>query len=96
MKISKEEVQHVARLARLALEDASLDAMAEQIGTILEYMETLNRIDTTDVEPTTHAVSAATTPVREDTARGHLDRDKALDNAPDKDGESFLVPRVIG
>jgi aspartyl-tRNA(Asn)/glutamyl-tRNA(Gln) amidotransferase subunit C len=96
MKISKEEVQQVARLARLALEDASLDAMAEQIGTILEYMETLNRIDTSDVEPTAHAVSAATTPVREDTAGGHLDRDKALSNAPHKDGESFLVPRVIG
>ncbi len=96
MKISKDEVQHVARLARLALDDQSLDAMAEQIGTILTYVETLNRIDTTDVEPTSHAVSAAATPVREDTARKHLDRDRALSNAPAKDGESFLVPKVIG
>ena len=96
MKISKEEVQHVARLARLALDDRRLDAMADQIGTILEYMETLNRIDTTDVEPTSHAVSAATTPVRDDTAREHLERTRALANAPDQDGESFLVPRVIG
>ncbi len=96
MKISKEEVQHVARLARLALDDRRLDAMADQIGTILEYMETLNRIDTTDVEPTSHAVSAATTPVRDDTAREHLVRTRALANAPDQDGESFLVPRVIG
>ena len=96
MKISKEEVRHVARLARLSLDDQSLDAMAEQIGTILTYMETLNRIDTTDVVPTAHAASAAQTPVREDEAREHLDRERALSNAPEKDGESFLVPRVIG
>ena len=96
MKISREEVQHVARLARLTLDDPSLDAMAEQIGTILTYMETLNRIDTTDVEPTAHAVSAVQTPVREDVAHKHLDRDQALKNAPQKDGASFLVPRVIG
>ena len=96
MKISKAEVQHVARLARLSLDDQHLDAMAEQIGTILEYMETLNRIDTTDVDPTTHAVSAPATPAREDAAREHLGRDKVLANAPEKDGESFLVPRVIG
>ncbi len=96
MKISREEVQHVARLARLELDEPALEAMAEQIGTILTYMETLNRIDTTDVEPTAHAVSAPTTPVREDEAGDHLDRDKALGNAPQKDGESFLVPRVIG
>ncbi len=96
MKISREEVQHVARLARLTLDDPSLDAMAEQIGTILTYMETLNRIDTTDVEPTAHAVSAVQTPVREDVAHKQLDRDQALKNAPQKDGASFLVPRVIG
>lgn len=96
MTISKEEVQHVARLARLTLDEAALDAMAEQIGTILAYMETLNRIDTTDVEPTAHAASAATTPVRPDEIGEHLDRDRALANAPAKDGASFLVPRVLG
>ncbi len=96
MSISKAEVQHVARLARLTLDETALDAMADQIGTILAYMETLNRIDTTGVEPTSHAVSAAATPVREDTNHEHLDREGALGNAPAKDGESFLVPRVIG
>ena len=96
MNITKEEVQHVARLARLTLDDERLEAMADQIGTILAYMETLNRIDTTGVEPASHAVSAAKTPVRDDTPRGHLAHDEALANAPEKDGESFLVPRVIG
>ncbi len=96
MTISKAEVQHVARLARLTLDETALDAMAEQIGTILDYMGTLNQIDTTDVEPTSHAVSAAATPVREDAVHEHISRERALANAPAKDGESFLVPRVIG
>ena len=95
MQITKDEVRHVARLARLALEDDTLDDMAAQIGTILTYMETLNRIDTTAVQPTAHAVSAPITPVREDVTGEHLPRDKALVNAPEEDGESFLVPRVI-
>lgn len=95
MQITKDEVRHVARLAQLALDDEALDDMAAQIGTILEYVETLNRIDTTAVQPTAHAVSAPITPVREDVAGEHLPRDQALSNAPAEDGESFLVPRVI-
>jgi aspartyl-tRNA(Asn)/glutamyl-tRNA(Gln) amidotransferase subunit C len=96
MAISKAEVQHVARLARLTLDETALDAMAEQVSTILAYMETLNQIDTSDVEPTSHAVSAAATPVREDAVHEHSNREQALENAPAKDGQSFLVPRVIG
>ena len=95
MKISKDEVRHVAQLARLALDDRSLDAMADQIGNILEYMETLNRIDTTGVKPTAHAVSM-TTPLRKDVETPHLEHDRALANAPEKDDQSFLVPRVLG
>ena len=95
MQISKDEVRHVAQLARLALDDQALDEMAVQIGTILAYMETLNRVDTTTVQPTAHAVSVPITPVREDVTGAHLPRDQALANAPDEDGESFLVPRVI-
>ena len=95
MQISKDEVRHVARLARLALDDEALDDMAAQIGTILAYMETLNQIDTTAVQPTAHAVSTPVTPVREDVTGEHLPRDKALANAPEEDGQCFLVPRVI-
>jgi len=95
MKITKSEVQQVARLARLELDPATADAMVAQLGTILDYMETLNRVDTTGVAATAHAV-AATTPLRADQETGHLDRDAALQNAPHKDADSFLVPRVIG
>ena len=94
MKISREEVRHVARLARLDLEDTVLDQMADQLGGILEYMDTLNRVDTEGVAPTAHAVSL-TTPLRADELRPHLDREAALANAPERDEESFLVPRII-
>lgn len=94
MKITREEVRHVARLARLDLEETVLDTMAQQLGDILDYMETLNRIDTEGIAPMAHAVSL-TTPFREDERRPHLDRDLALSNAPEKDEASFLVPRVI-
>lgn len=94
MKITREEVRHVAGLARLDLEDAVLDTMAEQLGDILEYMDTLNRVDTEGIAPTAHAVSL-TTPLRADERRPHLDRDAALANAPERDAESFIVPRVI-
>ncbi len=94
MKISREEVRHVARLARLDLEEAVLDKMAEQLGGILEYMDTLNRVDTEGITATAHAVSL-TTPMRADELRPHLDRDAALSNAPERDEESFFVPRVI-
>ena len=95
MTISREEVRHVARLARLDLADEVLDTMAEQLGGILDYMNTLNRIDTEGVAPTAHAVSLQT-PLRADERRTHLDRDAALANAPERDEDSFLVPKVIG
>jgi len=95
MPITREEVRHVARLARLDLADTVLDTMAEQLDGILGYMETLNRVDTEGIVPTAHAVSM-TTPLRKDERRPHLDRETALANAPERDEESFLVPRVIG
>ena len=95
MKITREEVRHVARLARLDLEDAVVDTMAEQLGGILEYMDTLNQVDTRGIAPTAHAVSQ-TSPLRPDERRPHLDHDAALANAPERDEESFIVPKIIG
>ncbi|MGD9331314.1 MAG: Asp-tRNA(Asn)/Glu-tRNA(Gln) amidotransferase subunit GatC [Desulfobacterales bacterium] len=94
MKITREEVRHVAGLARLDLDEAVLDTMAEQLGHILAYMDTLNRVDTEGVAPTAHAVSL-TTPLRPDEHSPHLDREAALANAPERDEANFIVPRVI-
>ena len=95
MKITKEEVMYVADLARLDLDDASIDKFAEQIATILEYIDLLNRLDTEGIEPTSHAISL-TNAFRDDEENEHLDRNLALENAPDRENGNFIVPKVVG
>ena len=95
MKITKEEVVYVANLARLDLDEASIDKFASQIGMILEYVDTLNRVNTEGVRPTSHAISLNNA-FREDIQSEHLDRETALANAPEKEEGNFLVPKVIG
>jgi len=95
MKITKEEVLHVADLARLELDEESIDTFVGQLGTILEYVDTLNHVDTKDVKPTSHAIFL-TNAFRADEPAGHLERDKALANAPEEEAGSFLVPKVVG
>lgn len=97
MKITKDEVLHVANLARLEISPENIDRFAEQIGQILDYVETLNTVDTDGVRPTSHAISL-TNAFREDREIEHLERNAVLKNAPDKDEDdgSFLVPKVVG
>ena len=94
MKITRDEVMHVANLARLDMDEASIDKFADQIGTILEYVDVLNRVDTQGVTPTSHAISL-TNVFREDREQKTLERDKALANAPQKEDGNFVVPKVI-
>ncbi|MFC1885765.1 Asp-tRNA(Asn)/Glu-tRNA(Gln) amidotransferase subunit GatC [Thermodesulfobacteriota bacterium] len=95
MKISKQEVMHVADLARLDLDEDAIDKFARQIGVILEYVETLSKVDTTGVRPTSHAIFLSNA-FRKDTEDIHLLSDAALSNAPEKENGSFVVPRIIG
>lgn len=85
----------MANLARLDMDEDSIDTFASQIGKILEYVDTLNRVNTEGVKPTFHAVSL-TNAFREDSEKEHLDRDAALANAPEKEDGNFIVPKVIG
>ena len=94
MKITKEEVLYVANLARLDLDEATINKFAGQIGNILEYIELLNQVDTTDIKPTSHAI-ALTNAFRDDEETEHLDRDRVLANAPRKEDGSFIVPKVL-
>lgn len=94
MKITKKEVLHVAQLARLDIDDADVDRFADQIGTILDYVDTLRQVDTTGVAATSHAITL-TNAFREDEEQGHLDRQASLSNAPEKDDGAFTVPKVI-
>lgn len=94
MKISTQEVAHVARLARLTINDAQLDLLAAQLGDILAYVETLNRIDTSGVEPTSHAVDICNV-FRADEPVASLERNAATANAPEALDGDFIVPKVI-
>ena len=94
MKITKDQVLYVADLARLDLDDAAIDKFAGQIGTILDYVDKLNEVDTDGVRPTSHAISL-TNAFREDEPIEHLDPEKALANAPEKEDGSFIVPKII-
>ena len=95
MGITKEDIIHVANLARLEVDEKDIETFAGQLGDVLEYVNTLNRVDTEGVPPTSHAISL-TNAFREDVPSGHLDPDEALSNAPEKEDGSFLVPKVVG
>lgn len=94
MKITKKEVEHVAHLARLHLGEEELTQMTAQLDTILSYVAKLDELDTSGVEPTTHAFSI-TNSFREDLVSDSLSQDEALANGPQNNGEAFVVPRII-
>jgi len=93
-RISSEDVRHVARLARLALSDTELERMRVEMSAILDYMDKLRSLDTKGVEPTSHAVPLRNV-MREDEPAPSLPLDEMLANAPDRDGDTFRVPRII-
>ena len=94
MTIRREEVEHVAHLARLHLAGDELDMMTEQLDMILSYVAKLEELDTTGIEPMTHAFSV-TNAFRQDRVEASLDQETALANGPEHTDDSFVVPRVI-
>jgi aspartyl-tRNA(Asn)/glutamyl-tRNA(Gln) amidotransferase subunit C len=93
-KISLAEVEHVARLARLALSPAEKERMRSELDSILAYIDKLRALDTDDVEPTSHAVPL-TNVMRADAPRPSLPQDEMLANAPERHGDFFRVPKII-
>lgn len=93
-KITRNEVRHVALLARLELSQSEEELMTGQMNTILEYMGKLNELDTKEVEATTHAIELRNV-FRDDRVVPSLDRKDSLANAPGADGVNFVVPRVL-
>ncbi|HTO95720.1 MAG TPA: Asp-tRNA(Asn)/Glu-tRNA(Gln) amidotransferase subunit GatC [Myxococcales bacterium] len=96
MAIDRAQVRHVARLARLALSPEEEERFAAQLGHVLEYIERLQAVDVSGVEPLGFAGDAAArAPLREDEPRPGLAREQALAQAPRQDGQAFVVPRII-
>ena len=94
MKLSLEQVRHVAQLARLALTPEEELRYQEQLSAILDAMEQLNALDTRDVEPTSHA-SFGESVLREDRVKPSLGAEVAVANAPARVGTSFAVPKIL-
>jgi aspartyl-tRNA(Asn)/glutamyl-tRNA(Gln) amidotransferase subunit C len=94
MKITADQVQHVARLARLRIDPAAIEKLASELATILTYVDKLNEVDTRGVPPTSHAIELINA-FRDDVVHAHLPREQALGNAPSQDEGSFVVPKVI-
>ena len=94
MKITREDVQRVAMLARLRLTSEEETSLTAQLDSILVYMDKLKELDTSQVEPFTHAVDLVNA-LREDLVTNQPNADALLANAPEKDETFFKVPKII-
>ena len=94
MKISREEVEHVAKLARLELVEAEITTYTEQLNSILDYAAMLEGINTVDINPTTYAVPLHNV-LREDEVKPSMEREKVLANAPEAEDGFFKVPKIV-
>ncbi len=94
MKISRETVEYVAGLARLDLKEDEKDKLTIQMGEILSYVEKLNELDTSGVQPLEH-VESVNNVFRKDVAGPSMDRKKILENAPEAEEGAFSVPEII-
>jgi aspartyl-tRNA(Asn)/glutamyl-tRNA(Gln) amidotransferase subunit C len=93
-KANVETVEHVARLAHLSLTEEEKSLFARQLDQILEYAESIQALDTTDVPPMSHAYAGGG--FRSDTPHDGLARDRVLDDAPDPAEGLYRIPKVIG
>ncbi|MDQ4133580.1 MAG: Asp-tRNA(Asn)/Glu-tRNA(Gln) amidotransferase subunit GatC [Actinomycetota bacterium] len=94
-RISRDDVAHVARLARLDLADEELDRFTEQLGAVLDHAADVAALDTEGVPPTAHPLPLVNV-LRDDTPRPGLDRDEVLAQAPAAEEGRFRVPPILG
>jgi aspartyl-tRNA(Asn)/glutamyl-tRNA(Gln) amidotransferase subunit C len=93
-KISRDDVKHVAILARLNLSDPEIEILTRQLDSILAYVDKLNELDTSGVEPMSH-VSDVSNAFRKDMSQESFPQALAVENAPEKEGGFFKVPRIM-
>ncbi len=93
-KIDKEQVKKVAKLSRLKLTEAEVEEFTGQLSAILGYVEKMNELDTDNVEPLAHCLPISNV-FRQDSIKASLGTEKALANAPQRDGEFFKVPKIL-
>ncbi len=95
MTINRDDIIHVADLARLEIDEESIQKFAVQIDDILKYIKIINNLNTENIAPTSHAI-VLTNAFRDDEIKQYIERDALLENSPEKDNGSFVVPKVVG
>lgn len=94
-RLTRADVEHVARLARLALSEEEVERFTEQLAVILEHFASVSALDTAEVPPTAHPIPLANV-LRPDEPRPGLERDEVLSMAPAAEDRRFRVPRIMG
>ena len=94
VRITSEEVSHLALLCRIAMTEDDVELMRDQMSNILENIDVLNQVDTTGVEPTGHSVDLVSV-MRDDTVAPSTDREEVLSNAPRREGDFIRVRAVL-
>ena len=95
MPVTLKDVEHVAKLARLELSNAEKEKFAHQLNEILAYIEKLNELETSSVEPLSHVIELRNV-MRDDVMKPSYPREEMLKNAPERTEKFFKVPKVIG
>ena len=93
--LSKEEIEHLARLALIKLSEEEKEKFSQQLNDILDYFQKLNELDTSNVEPTRHIIDELKNVFREDIPGESLTQEEALKNASEKKDGYFKAPRII-
>ena len=94
MKITKEEILHVASLARLKFSEEDAEKLTQDMANIIDFADKLEKLDTNDIVPTAHAIPIENA-FRADEVKPSFERREILKNAPDFDEEGFIVPKVV-
>lgn len=94
MSVTIKDVEHIAKLARLEFSETEKEMLTHQLNTILAYVEQLNKIDTSNIEPLSHVIDLENV-LRKDEVREGLSTEEALKNAPSRTEQFFKVPKVI-
>ena len=94
LRLTSEEVRHIALLARIGMTDEEVEQMQDQLSNILEHFDVLDQVDTEGVEPTGHSVDV-TSVMREDKARESYPREEILANAPNREDDRIRVRAVL-
>lgn len=94
MKVTKETIKHVADLARLNITETEREKLTAEMENIISYVDKLNELDTTDVQPMEHVIPMRNV-LREDVVTGSFDREKLLKSAPSHEDGCYKVPKVV-